>query len=141
MTKLDTGAPLHLVTGDTDKTNHPRDDYESNFAEINTDAQARRDAEAALAASISSESAALATETTNRTNADTTLQGHVDSEATTRASADTALAASVSTEATARSGADTTLQFHIDSEAATRARQPIQHFRRTSRPRQPLVSL
>src|SRR5664279_4536174 len=101
MTKITTGTPLNLVTGDTDKTNHPRDDYESNFAEINADAQARRDADTALAASISSESAARVTETTNRTNADTTLQSHIDTEAASRASADT-------TEATARASADTT---------------------------------
>ena len=62
----------------------------------------------------------LNTEASTRASADTTLQTNINTEASTRASADTTNATAISTEATTRGNADTTLQANIDAEAASR---------------------
>ena len=59
---------------------------------------------------ITANATAISEETTARENADTTLQGNIDSEATARENAITA-------EATARENADTALQGNIDELA------------------------
>jgi len=64
---------------------------------------------------------AIATEVTNRTDADAVLQGNIDAEAATRAAADTTLQGNIDAEETARTSADITLQGNIDAEAVTRA--------------------
>ena len=74
----------------------------------------------------------LAAESTNRQNADATLQSNIDTEAaaratainneaTTRSTADSTLQTNINAEATAREAADTTLQGNIDAEATARA--------------------
>lgn len=62
----------------------------------------------------------LAQETTNRTNADTTLQSNIVSEAAFRAAADTTLQTNINNEASTRSSADTVLQSNITAEESTR---------------------
>lgn len=68
----------------------------------------------AFASYVLSNDAALASETSSRQSADSTLQSNIDAEASARASA-------VSSEASSRQAADTTLQSNIDAEAAARA--------------------
>ena len=72
---------------------------------------------------LKADQTALATEITNRTNADITLQANIDAEAITRANADITLQANIdvkadqtalATEITNRTNADTTLQANID---------------------------
>lgn len=55
------------------------------------------------------------------TNLSNTLQANLNTEAATRATADTTLANEIITEATTRATNDTTLQTNIDAEATTRA--------------------
>ena len=79
------------------------------------------DAESATRASADNTNAtAISTETTNRVNADTTLQTNIDDEAAARAAADSTNSTAISTETTNRSNADTTLQTNIDTESSTR---------------------
>jgi hypothetical protein len=70
---------------------------------------------------VTSNNAALAAEITNRTNADSTLQSNINSEASTRASAITTVTGLVTSEASTRAAADSTLQSNIDAEASTRS--------------------
>jgi hypothetical protein len=58
---------------------------------------------------------ALLTESTARSDADTTLQSNIDAEATTRANADTTLQTNINNEATTRANADTALQGELDA--------------------------
>jgi hypothetical protein len=69
--------------------------------------------DSAFASYVLSNDAALASETSSRQSADSTLQSNIDSEASARAAA-------VSAEQSARESADSTLQSNIDSEAAAR---------------------
>ena len=64
---------------------------------------------------------AIATETTNREEADTALGGRITDEATARENADTALGGRITDEATARENADTALGGRITDEATARA--------------------
>ena len=64
---------------------------------------------------------AIATETTNRVAANTTLQTNITAEAGSRTSADTALQGNITAEAGTRATADTALQTNITTEATTRA--------------------
>ena len=81
-------------------------------------------ADTALGARIDGEAtartAAIATETTARTTADTALDGRVTAEATAREAADTALDGRVTAEETARTDADTALGTRIDEAAMAR---------------------
>lgn len=81
-----------------------------------------------LDASISALNSGLQAESAARANADTILQGNIDSEASTRASEDAKLASdiaknvtAISDEATARNQADAVLQDNITKEATTRS--------------------
>ena len=80
--------------------------------------------DSAFAGYVTSNNAALASETSARQSADTTLQGNIDDVAsdlsalTTRV---TAAEADINTEESARAAADTTLQSNITAEASTRA--------------------
>jgi len=62
----------------------------------------------------------LATETTNRTSADTTLQANIDAEALARTNADTTLQSNIDAEAATRLANDNTLQSNLDAEALAR---------------------
>ena len=64
--------------------------------------------------------AAVDTEAASRAAADTTLQNNIDAEAAARSAMDTQLQGNINTEAAARAAADTTLQNNIDAEAAAR---------------------
>jgi hypothetical protein len=78
----------------------------------------------AFAGYVTSNNAALASEVTNRTSADTALGGRIDtaeSAATALATRVTAAEADINTEESARAAADTTLQSNITSEASSRA--------------------
>lgn len=63
----------------------------------------------------------LDSEASTRSTADSTLQTNINNEATTRATNDNTLQTNITNEASARSSADTTLQNNIDAEASTRA--------------------
>ena len=65
--------------------------------------------------------AKIDTEASTRSSADNTLQANINSEASTRSSADTQLQTNINNEATARSNADTALGGRIDSEASARS--------------------
>ena len=96
----------------------------------------------AFAGYVSSNNAALGSEVSSRTSADTALGGRIDTvesaatalatrvtaaeadintEESARASADTTLQSNITSEASSRASADTTLQSNITSEASTRA--------------------
>jgi hypothetical protein len=75
----------------------------------------------AFAGYVTSNNAALAAEVTNRTNADSTLQSNINTEASTRASAITTVTGLVTSEASTRAAADSTLQSNINAEASTRS--------------------
>jgi len=78
----------------------------------------------AFAGYVTSNNAALASEVTNRTSADTALGGRIDtaeSAATALATRVTAAEADINTEESARAAADTTLQTNITAEASSRA--------------------
>ena len=62
----------------------------------------------------------LSTETTNRSNADTTLQTNIDNEAQTRLTNDNALYGDISAEATARETKDTELTNTLNTEIQDR---------------------
>jgi hypothetical protein len=124
----DTALASQITTVEADLTS----DIATVSAAVTSEATARASADSALASDIDTVEANLTTETTNRTNADTTLQTNINtvsaavtSEATARASADTALAsdidtveASVTTETTNRTNADNTLQTNINTVSA-----------------------
>ncbi|AKC82925.1 hypothetical protein IMCC26134_09335 [Verrucomicrobia bacterium IMCC26134] len=59
-------------------------------------------------------------EATTRATADTALQANITAEAATRAAADTVLQTNITAEATTRATADTALQTNITAEAAAR---------------------
>jgi hypothetical protein len=63
----------------------------------------------------------LASETSQRQSADTTLQNSITAETNARTAADTSLQNNITAETNARTGADTTLQNNITGEANTRA--------------------
>ena len=78
----------------------------------------------AFAGYVTSNNAALASETSARQSADTALGGRIDtveSAATALATRVTAAEADINTEESARAAADTTLQGNITAEATTRA--------------------
>jgi len=62
----------------------------------------------------------LTSETTNRTNADSTLQSNIDSEAATRLANDNTLQSNIDSEAATRLANDNTLQSNLDAEALSR---------------------
>lgn len=64
-------------------------------------------ADSSLTGLINANSTAIATETTNRTNADNTLQANIDSEEAARIAADNTLQSNIDSEATTREAADT----------------------------------
>lgn len=93
-----------------------------------------------LVADLATLAGAIVSEASTRSTADSTLQAHIDSEASTRAAAVTAAVSTsegytdaaistevtnrntaIATEATARASADTTLQTNITNEASARA--------------------
>lgn len=65
--------------------------------------------------------AKIDSEASTRSSADNTLQSNINSEATTRSNADTTLQTNINNEATARSNADTALGGRIDSEESARS--------------------
>lgn len=69
-------------------------------------------------------SSALATEITNRQNADTTLQTNINTEASTRSGADTTLQSNIDIETAARIAADSVLQGSITTLQSTRVTGP-----------------
>jgi len=73
-----------------------------------------------LQTAISSNTSAIAAETTARQNADTTLQANIDAEATARIAADSTLQANIDAEATTRAAADTTLTNNLNAEITAR---------------------
>ena len=81
---------------------------------VNTEAQARADADTALSQRIDNEAQA-------RADADTALGQRIDNEAQARADADTALGQRIDNEAQARADADTALGQRIDNEAQARS--------------------
>lgn len=69
----------------------------------------------AFAGYVVSNNAALAQETSERENADTTLQGNIDAESTARQSADSTLQTNINAEASARQSADNALDVRISA--------------------------
>lgn len=84
--------------------------------DVNTTQNGRLDAvEAHNGGEAARIAAAVATETTARTAADTALGSRIDDEATARGAADTALGGRIDSEITNRTSADTALGARIDS--------------------------
>lgn len=81
--------------------------------QINTETQAREQADTQLSQQISAEATA-------REQADTQLSGQISAEATAREQADNQLSQQISAEATAREQADTQLTQQISAEAEAR---------------------
>ena len=77
-------------------------------------------ADNAFTAAISANAAAISTETTNRVNADNTLQANIDAEVTARTNADATLQSNITAETNARTSADSTLTVNLAAEV-TRA--------------------
>ena len=78
-------------------------------------------ADEALDSQIKTNADAISSEASTRASADTALQSNIDSEASSRASADTTLQSNIDAEETARQSADSTLQTNINDEASSRA--------------------
>lgn len=103
MTQKATTQAIHAVKSDLDTLSENVEEISEQVDTLETD---------------------LATEVSERTSADTTLQGNINQEAQSRANADTALGTRIdnvetnlATEVTNRTNADTTLQTNIDSVA------------------------
>lgn len=74
-----------------------------------------------VAGQIGSVQTAVNNEVSARQSADTALQANIDSEASTRAAANTSLQNSLNSEISARTAADTALQTSITTESSNRA--------------------
>ena len=77
-------------------------------------------ADEALDGQIKTNADAISSEASTRASADSALQAEIDAEETARASADTTLQSNITSEASTRASADTTLQSNIDSEETAR---------------------
>jgi|11_taG_2_1085331.scaffolds.fasta_scaffold04379_8 hypothetical protein len=77
-------------------------------------------ADEALDGQIKTNADAIASEASSRASADSALQAEIDAEETARASADATLQSNITSEASTRASADSTLQSNIDSEETAR---------------------
>lgn len=75
---------------------------------------------ASLVGAVNSLVTDLASETTARQSADSTLQSNINAETLARQNADATLQTNINNEVTARKAADTVLQTNIDNEATAR---------------------
>jgi len=78
-------------------------------------------ADEALDSQVKTNADAISSEASTRASADSALQAEIDAEETARASADSTLQSNITSEASTRASADSALQAEIDAEETARA--------------------
>ena len=78
-------------------------------------------ADEALDSQAKTNADAISSEASSRASADSALQAEIDAEETARAAADSTLQSNITSEASSRASADTALQAEIDAEETARA--------------------